>query len=236
MILVYLRLVFGMRFSLRYYASSDRIFSGVSAMFHAIDYVLHQLLSRVAIWLLLAAGIFFIVSGNAHADEELVNKCSICHGKDGNSISPFAPSIAGMQKYYLEWVVDAYINNNRPAGIMKDLVDKLTPAEIAELADYFSRQKFVPATQEFNKELALQGEKLHNKYCEKCHENGGEVTNELPGIIAGQWMGYTRTVLNEYIDGKRKGNTMMMTKLKKMIKNEGFDSIENLVHYYGSRK
>ena len=192
--------------------------------------------TRKLVLLLICLSALGLYCSNLAAGEELISQCNMCHGSNGNSENSFAPSIAGMQRHHFKWVIDAYINGRRPPGVMKDQVVKLSEKDVSELADYYSAQVFIPVNQEFDPALAKKGLKLHNEYCEKCHENGGTVSNELPGVLAGQWMEYNRQVLKEYLTGQREGNSMMKIKMTKMIKLKGWASVESLVHFYASKK
>ena len=66
--------------------------------------------------------------------------CANCHGTDGKTAAAI-PGIAGKDKEWLEEVLKAYKDGSRPATIMHQLAKGYTDAEIAILADYFSKQK-----------------------------------------------------------------------------------------------
>ncbi len=66
--------------------------------------------------------------------------CANCHGTDGKS-SAAIPAIAGKDREWLETVLLAYKAGTRPATIMHQLAKGYSDAEIATLADYFSKQK-----------------------------------------------------------------------------------------------
>lgn len=168
--------------------------------------------------------------------ENLKQQCATCHGADGNSSNPFAPSIAGISARYFDWTMDAYINGRRKDLMMNNFAHQLTNEHIKQLGDYYSKQVFKPLSQDFKPELAKQGKQLHNQYCEKCHENGGRAGNQTPGILRGQWSDYLRKVLKEYLNKERKGNSMMLKKLNKLKANEGLEAVEKLINFYASDK
>jgi sulfide dehydrogenase cytochrome subunit len=118
--------------------------------------------------------------------------------------------------------------------MMKNYVHNLSEEDIEKLADYYEKQKFIPRKQEFDPEMAAKGEKLHFKYCEKCHEDAGRITENNYGILAGQWVPYTRQAIYAYLDGKRKVSPMMVTKLKALIDEAGDEGVEQVLHYYAS--
>jgi cytochrome c553 len=73
-----------------------------------------------------------------------VQVCSNCHGVDGNSVSPAFPRLAGQQAAYLIAQMNNFRGHGRldPAGeeYMWGLSHHLTDAQIADIADYFSKQ------------------------------------------------------------------------------------------------
>jgi cytochrome c553 len=64
--------------------------------------------------------------------------CTSCHGQDGVAITPLYPSLAGQHGDYLVRALEEYQNGGRKNPIMKSLAASLKPAEIAEIAAYFS--------------------------------------------------------------------------------------------------
>jgi cytochrome c553 len=64
--------------------------------------------------------------------------CTSCHGQDGVAVTPMYPSLAGQHEDYLVRALEEYQNGGRKNPIMKSLATPLKPAEIAEIAAYFS--------------------------------------------------------------------------------------------------
>lgn len=166
--------------------------------------------------------------------EQLIKQCGMCHGADGNSMSPDNPSIAGMTREYFRHTFDAYKNNGRQSDMMKMFVHSLTDEQTEGLAAFYEKQAFKPRDQKFEADKASKGKELHNKYCEKCHENAGRITENNYGFLAGQWTPYLKKVIQDYIDKKRNAPPMMITKLKKMKEAHGEGSLDLLMHYYAS--
>jgi len=181
--------------------------------------------------------VLLAVSPSLYADAvpEPVAQCKMCHGEDGNSPTSNIPSIAGITKDYFRHVMDAYKNNGRPSEIMKRFVHSLDDNTINQLADFYSRQTFKPSAQTFDQALAQKGKQLHQRYCEKCHENGGRISENNFGILAGQWMDYLRMALQAYQDKTRRVNPMMLTKLQKLQDEAGKDGVEQLLNFYASQ-
>jgi len=168
--------------------------------------------------------------------EKLIQQCGMCHGQDGNSPSSTIPSLAGVTLDYFKHTLDAYKNDGRKSELMKSFVHTLNEHQINEIGSYFNKQTFKPRDQQFDSAKAEKGKALHNKYCEKCHENEGRITDNNYGILAGQWMPYLTQALKDYLDGKRRAPPMMITKLKALKQDAGDDGIEQVVNYYASVK
>jgi cytochrome c553 len=81
---------------------------------------------------------------NVPAAVTAVQVCSACHGKDGNSISPNFPRLAGQQSAYLVAQLENFRSHQRadPEGFeyMWGISRKLSDDQIKGLADYFSKQ------------------------------------------------------------------------------------------------
>jgi sulfide dehydrogenase cytochrome subunit len=168
--------------------------------------------------------------------EALVKQCAMCHGQDGNSKSSTIPSFGGSSEKYFKYTMDAYKNGGRKSDMMKRFVDNLSADDIDKLAEHYSQQTFIPAEQEFDPQLAQQGQELHLKYCAKCHDNSGRVDPHNYGILAGQWMPYLKLSIKEYLEGTRRVNPMMVKKLKRVKNEVGEEGFEQLVHFYASVK
>ena len=91
----------------------------------------------------LAAGLFFVMSGDAQASSTvqpsiLAGSCANCHGTDGRS-SGSIPSIAGVPYAVLLAKLNAFKTNPAPdATVMPRLMRAYDAAQIEQLARYFS--------------------------------------------------------------------------------------------------
>lgn len=188
--------------------------------------------------LLIGLILTFGLNGPSFAGDvaSLVQPCGMCHGPDGNSTNPTIPSIAGITIEYFKHAMDAYKNDGRKSDMMKNFVHSLTKSDIDKIAAYFNKQQRKHIEQKFDPALAEKGKALHMRYCEKCHENSGQITENNYGVLAGQWMPYLKNAINEYLDNKRKVNPMMIKKLKAMKAAAGEAGINQLVNYYASVK
>ncbi len=181
------------------------------------------------------------ISGNSWAGtasaQALANTCAGCHGTDGNSVGPATPTLAGISAEYFKEAMEDYQNaDGRAATIMKRIAKGYSEEEIALMADYFASQKMQRRDQQFDKKMAKAGAKLHKKYCEKCHEDGGRSSEDDAGILAGQWMQYLQFTMDDFVSGKREMTKKMKKKVKKMEKDKGPEAVTQLIHFYGSQK
>jgi cytochrome c553 len=91
--------------------------------------------------LCLAASLHAAEDGTASAGVRYyAANCFNCHGTEGR-INSAIPAIAGRDREFLLEALKAYKAGSKPATIMHQLAKGYTDAELAALADYFSRQK-----------------------------------------------------------------------------------------------
>lgn len=158
-----------------------------------------------------------------------IETCDECHGKNGVSTDSEIPSIAGISETSLQDQLFAYIDG-RPSEDMAESVDGMSDEDVEAYAAHYSEFDFVPATQTFDETKATLGKKVHDKLCEKCHSEGGNLAEDDASILAGQWMPYLQQSLSEYLDGSRQGEEKMQKALKQLKP----EHIEALTHYYAS--
>lgn len=175
---------------------------------------------------------------------DLLEQCYNCHGPHGQSVTPEMPIIAGYSKTYIMDTMTEYRHSERPchetryvSGPHKGQTDdmcrvarELSRQETEMIGDNLSREKFIPAQQKFNIERARRGEKLHNRMCDKCHEDGGSSPDDDNGILAGQWVQYVRHQMEEFETGRRP----MVKKMKNQFDKLDVEDMEDLVQYYAS--
>jgi len=185
--------------------------------------------------LLVTSGL--MLSGMASAEgtataSMLSNTCAGCHGTNGSSVGPATPNIAGMNEELFVEMMHEYAKDEYPSTIMGRIARGYTDDEIKAMAGFFSAQAIKRYPQQVDSKKAKAGEKLHKKYCEKCHEDQG-YDNEA-GVLAGQWMPYLQFSMADYQSGKREMPKKMKSKVEKMVKDKGEGSLDEVVHFYGS--
>jgi sulfide dehydrogenase cytochrome subunit len=202
---------------------------------------------HLTVWSLVGTGMLaaLIAQSSFAADvDKLVEVCANCHGKQGASSEHDIPIIGGYSAEFLINNMKAYQNKERDCPETKfrsgskkgtktsmcQIVKDLTGAQIRQIADYFTAQKFVRAKQAFDSELARKGKRVHDEYCEKCHTDGGTHSEDEAGMPAGQWIPYLEQAFDEFSTGKRPITKKMKVKLDQVDK----DDIRALIQYYAS--
>jgi len=169
-------------------------------------------------------------------DSMLANTCAGCHGTNGASQGPASPTIAGLSEDYFVEVMEEFASGEVPSTIMGRIAKGYSDDEIKQLATFYGGKEFVKAKQDFDPAMAKKGAKLHDKYCEKCHAEGGESAEDDAGVLAGQWTTYTKWQLDDYTAGHRKPTKKMGKQLKKMLEAKGSGSLDELLNFYASQQ
>ena len=169
----------------------------------------------------------------------VVDICVVCHGVDGSGAGfDDVPIIAGTPAQHIEEAVYAYQDEtrrcvNEPA--MCVAVERLTEKEVVAAADHYSAMPRIATDEDFNKHLALAGEKIHAQHCAVCHlkPDDDNVANALGIPLHGQRMKYLEFAIEAYFDGSRLSLIPQMAEKLALLDE---DDIEALIHYYASYK
>jgi sulfide dehydrogenase cytochrome subunit len=159
----------------------------------------------------LAAGALTLGLTNGVAAEDiatgkmLVDTCAGCHGTNGNSVGPASPSIAAMDPVVFVDTMVAFADGDTYSTIMGRIAKGYTEEEFEAMGEYLHGQSYEPAKQEFDQAMVDKGAKLHDKYCEKCHIEGGKPVPEEEDyyILAGQWTPYLKYSMSDFRDDRR---------------------------------
>jgi sulfide dehydrogenase cytochrome subunit len=165
--------------------------------------------------------------------QALAFTCAGCHGTDGSSVGPSSPSIAAMDPEVFIDAMQAYKLDERNSTIMNRIAKGYNDQQIKSMAWFFAKQPLRVTPQQYDAEQAKLGGKLHEKYCEKCHEDGGKPGDA--GTLAGQWIPYLHNTMEDFIAGRREYPRKMKRKVDAVIKAEGDRAVPALLHYYGSQ-
>ncbi|MET0028930.1 MAG: c-type cytochrome [Candidatus Thiodiazotropha sp.] len=166
----------------------------------------------------------------------LANTCAGCHGTQGASSGPATPTISGISAVYFEEVMEGFKSGEINSTIMGRIAKGYSAEEIKAMGDYFSKQPFVAATQSFDEGKAKEGAKLHDKYCEKCHADGGSSAEDDAGILLGQLTPYLHYTFEDFKSGGREAPKKMKKKVNELLKKEGDAGFEALMNYYAQGK
>ncbi|CAA6828558.1 MAG: Sulfide dehydrogenase (Flavocytochrome c), cytochrome c subunit [uncultured Thiotrichaceae bacterium] len=164
--------------------------------------------------------------------EMLAYTCAGCHGPDGSSKGPATPTIGGLSPEYFIEVMEAYKSGDTKGTIMNRIATGYSTEEFEQMAEYFAGQKFVAATSQKVEGDADKGAKHHEKYCEKCHSEGGTLADDDSGILTGQWSPYLAATLADFTSGDREMPKKMAKKLKTMMDKEGEEGLKDLLAFY----
>jgi sulfide dehydrogenase cytochrome subunit len=175
-----------------------------------------------------------VVSGAS--DAMLANTCAGCHGTGGASVGPASPTISGLSNDYFIEVMQGFASGEIKSTIMGRIAKGYTEDEIKQLAKFYVAQPFVKAKQSFDGDLVKQGGKLHDKYCEKCHAEGGQSAEDDAGVLAGQWTPYLMYQFADFKAGDRSAPKKMAKKMKQLRSKEGDAGIKALISYYASQQ
>jgi sulfide dehydrogenase cytochrome subunit len=182
----------------------------------------------------LSAGVF--AEDDMATGKMLVDTCAGCHGTNGNSVGPAAPTIAGMDPLVFVDMMIAFAEEDTYSTIMGRIARGYTEEEYELMGEYLHSQEFQPASQEFDQALVDQGAKLHDKYCENCHIEGGKPVPDEEDyyILAGQWTPYVKYAMSDFREDRRILPKKMGRKLERMLEAEGEESLDALYAFYAA--
>ncbi|NKN34374.1 c-type cytochrome [Marichromatium bheemlicum] len=191
----------------------------------------------------LAAGLLALgLTAGAQADEAtpemLANACAGCHGTEGNSMGPAAPTISAMDPLVFVDTMEAFKSDDTYSTIMSRIAKGYDTTEFEAMAEYFHRQPYRPAPQDFDASLVDVGAQLHDRFCEKCHAEGGIplIDEEDYNILAGQWTPYLRYTMEDFRAERRELPKKMRSKLEDLLEHHGEDGLEALYAFYASQQ
>jgi len=163
----------------------------------------------------------------------LAGTCAGCHGYRGVSEGPGLPSIAGLDRRFLQKVMEEFRSGERPSSIMGRLAKGYDGAQTDTLARYFSAQPWGNANVAADPARVEEGRRLHVEACEDCHEQEGRYQDLEVPRIAGQWPDYLYYQLRAQRDPKEK--MLQPNRMRRAVERLTDDQIRALSEFYGSR-
>lgn len=143
--------------------------------------------------------------------EKAETVCAACHNKDGNSVNPGWPKLAGQHADYMLLQLKAYKDGKlRQGPLMQGILATMSEQDMKNAAAYFSTQKVVVG--EAKPENLAKGEALYRggnrekqiSACIACHGPKG-LGNAQAGFpaLSGQHAVYLVEQLEKYKSGER---------------------------------
>jgi cytochrome c553 len=161
------------------------------------------------------------------ADEIVTERCSLCHGKGGESASAVYPRLAGQHAEYIARQLADFKSGKRKSETMKPQAEPLTSEEMAALGAYFEKRK-ASARRAQDGELLAVGKYIFehgNRFsglpaCASCHGPKGLGAPQLPRL-AGQHPRYVEDQLRQFNKRERTNdNAVMHTVASKLTELE----------------
>lgn len=139
--------------------------------------------------------------------DALYRNCESCHGSDGVSVDSDVPTIAGQpeplianaHERFKDWARPCSDHEQGEHGTLTSMCavsETLDTPTINAIARHYSALDFRPAKQWFDNDLAVEGARIHQTYCESCHPGGGSKPG-YAGRLAGQWTPYLRATIRQ---------------------------------------
>lgn len=171
--------------------------------------------------------------------DRLIATCNGCHAPDRLRPESLIPRLAGQSSTYLEQALIAYANKTRRSGVMAVAIEKLTEAELKDLAHHFAGEGADPMPLlagdlfERGQTLALKGDPSRGvPACLSCHDKA-EANPSYPRL-SGQPAAYLASQLRLFVEKKRGGGPFKEVMTRAAAKLEAND-ISALAAYFSAR-
>jgi cytochrome c553 len=129
--------------------------------------------------------------------------CAACHGPGGNSETPAIPSLAGQPRQFIVTALFMFREGRRVNDQMTPFVEKLSNADLNDLAQYFSSQKLAPPKRKAVPAVVVQGKEITERNnCVACHTATLVGQQHIPRL-AGQHKDYLLEQLKGFKASKR---------------------------------
>jgi cytochrome c553 len=148
--------------------------------------------------------------------EIIAERCSLCHGKNGESASAVYPRLAAQHPDYMTKQLRDFREGRRKSDTMAPMAADLKDDEIAGLAEWFASRP-PAARQPGDTDLAAVGKYIFERgnsfsgvaACASCHGKTGYGTQQLPRL-AGQHPSYVEIQLKEFNKRERTNDNSIM--------------------------
>ncbi len=161
-----------------------------------------------------------VVEPPASVKKIIEERCKLCHGRDGEASNAIYPRLAGQNRAYLEKQLRLFRSGVRKSDIMNEQAARLTDAEIAALATWFSSRPPLShrAPRTPKKKLLIRMGEYYFRYgdgfadipaCRECHGEDARGSETLPRL-AGQHRKYIVNQLLAFQSGERRTDNAIM--------------------------
>ena len=171
--------------------------------------------------------------------DRLIETCNSCHAPDRLGPDSLIPRLAGQSATYLQQALGAYAHKTRHSGVMAVAIEKLTEAELKDLARHFAAEgaDAIPLLAgslfERGRTLASQGDPSRGvPACLSCHDKA-EANFSYPRL-SGQPAAYLASQLRLFVEKKRGGGPFKEVMTRAAAKLEAND-ISALASYFSAR-
>jgi cytochrome c553 len=182
---------------------------------------------------LLAASFLLLASAAAHAADAAAGEakaqvCVACHGPGGNSTDPQFPSLAAQPPIYVFYQLIQFREQRRKDPRMSPLAEKLTDADMKDIAAYFAAQKPAePALAPDPIRAATGNAVVERNHCGSCHTSTFAGQNHI-ARLAGQHYDYLVKELRGFKTGARPDIDGTMASAAQPLSDS---DITNVAHY-----
>lgn len=126
--------------------------------------------NSIAVFALAALALVPTVHAGVDEGRQKAQVCVACHGADGNSPTPVVPSIAGQPRQFIVTALFMFREGRRASALMVPFAEKLSNADLNDLAAWFASQKLAaPARQTTPEKIALGKAITEKNNCVACH-------------------------------------------------------------------
>lgn len=168
-------------------------------------------------WILaMAASPEALAASDTLARAIVAQRCSLCHGLEGEGTNPATPRLAAQNSDYMAKQLLDFQQKRRQSTTMLPIAADLREAEIRSISAYYSSKPGI-VNRNADAELAAVGKFLFlrgNPYagtppCAQCHGTNGHGTSKLPRL-AGQQAEYVEAQLRRFAGGQRANDSAVM--------------------------
>src|SRR5258708_27834076 len=170
-------------------------------------------------------------AADAPAGEAKAQVCAACHGPGGNSTDPQFPSLAAQPPIYVLYQLLQFREQRRKDSRMSPFAEKLTDADMKDIAAYYAAQKPAAPTLAADPAKVAAGKAIAQRfYCSSCHTSTFAGQNHIPRL-AGQHYDYLVKELRGFKTRARPDIDGTLASAAQPLTDE---DITNVAHYLAS--